>query len=135
MAEQEATIVQVLTDYVNDFNRFDSKAIVPYFHQPCMMITRQGLFMLASSMEIEGLLESMQENMKARGYARSAWAHQHVKLLNDSTAVASNVGVRYKMDGTELERIGATYTLRKTDDGWKIAVLIGHAPDTILPLD
>jgi ketosteroid isomerase-like protein len=40
--------------------------------------------------------------------------------------------VRYKADGQELDRIGATGVLRKTNDGWKIAVLVGHDPSSVV---
>ena len=42
--------------------------------------------------------------------------------------------VRYKADGQELERNGATYVLHKTGDGWKI-VVVGHDPGGVLRLD
>ena len=50
-------------------------------------------------------------------------------------AVVSTRTVRYKADGQELERIGFTYLLRKTNEGWKIAVLVGHDPANVLRLD
>ena len=40
--------------------------------------------------------------------------------------------VRYATDGRELERLGETYTLHRTEGGWKIAVAMIHDPDTIL---
>jgi hypothetical protein len=50
-------------------------------------------------------------------------------------AVASGLYVRYKADGQELERIGATYVVHKARDGWKIAVLVAHDPGSVLRLD
>lgn len=34
----------------------------------------------------------------------------------------------------EFDRFGLTYTLLKTDDGWKIAVVTAHDTDTVLQL-
>jgi hypothetical protein len=42
--------------------------------------------------------------------------------------------VRYKTDGQELERLGESYTFRKTGDGWKIVVAMIRDPDTGLRL-
>jgi hypothetical protein len=52
--------------------------------------------------------------------------------MSEHTAFVSVSRVRYKSDGQELEQLGETYTLRRTDDGWKIAVAMIHDPDTVL---
>jgi len=52
--------------------------------------------------------------------------------MSENTAFVSVRRVRYKTDGQKLERLGETYTLRKTEDGWKIAVAMMHDPDTLL---
>ena len=49
-------------------------------------------------------------------------------------AVASGVAVRYKPDGAELERFRATHLLKSVPDGWRVAVLAAHDPDTVRPL-
>jgi hypothetical protein len=49
--------------------------------------------------------------------------------------MASLQFVRYRADEQELEHMGATYVLRKTSDGWKISVLMGHDPSTAPRLD
>src|SRR5215831_11337219 len=67
--------------------------------------------------------------------ARSAWAELQVKQMSAVLAVASGLIIRRKGDGQELERVAATYLLRKTSDGWKIAVLAGHDPGSVLRLD
>jgi len=43
--------------------------------------------------------------------------------------------IRHKIDGQELERVAATYVLRRTNDGWKIAVLTVHDPSNVLRLE
>jgi len=57
------------------------------------------------------------------------WAY---KSLDERTAVASGITVRYKTDGTVLDRLGVTYCLYKTNDGWKIFMSATHAPDAVL---
>jgi ketosteroid isomerase-like protein len=58
-----------------------------------------------------------------------------VKLLDQTTALASAVFVRHKTDGSELETIGATYVLRKTEGEWKIAVVTRHPPANVIRAD
>jgi hypothetical protein len=54
-----------------------------------------------------------------------------VKLLSAQTALVSTRVKRYATDGKELEQFGATYLFRKTDAGWKIAVITIHDASTI----
>ena len=65
----------------------------------------------------------MLENWKSHSYGRSEWAKIHLKSLGDSVALTRNVIVRYKTDGDELERVSEAYALRRTDEGWKIAMV------------
>jgi len=43
--------------------------------------------------------------------------------------------VRYDVRGQELERIGATYVLHKTDTGWKIVAIVTHDASEVLRLE
>ena len=58
-----------------------------------------------------------------------------MKLLDQTTVLASGVFVRHKMDGSELETIGVTYVVRKTEGEWKIAVLTRHPPANVIRAD
>ena len=58
-----------------------------------------------------------------------------MKLLDQTTALASGVFVRHKTDGSELETIGATYVLRETEGEWKISVVVRHPPASVIRAD
>jgi hypothetical protein len=75
-----------------------------------------------------GYLRAMIE----RGYERSEWESLNGRLLDAQTALASGVAVRYRLDGSILERVGLTYHFWKTGDGWKIFVSATHAPENVL---
>jgi ketosteroid isomerase-like protein len=132
MAREEEAITQTFTNYIQTFQRLDPHATLPYFHVPCMFIPLQGVRVLASAADVETLLIQVMEGLRARGYARSALMDLRVKQMSGNTALVSVSRVRYATDGRELERLGETYTLRKTEGGWKIAVAIIHDPDTVL---
>ena len=55
-----------------------------------------------------------------------------VRLLDAQTGLASGVAVRYRADGSVLERIAVTYSLWSTDKGWKIFLSATHAPEGVL---
>jgi ketosteroid isomerase-like protein len=132
MAREEEAITQTFTNYIQTFRTLDPHATLPYFHVPCMFSPPQGVLILATAADVEALLIQVMEGLKARSYVRSELMDLHVKQMSGNSALVSVSGVRYKTDGQELERFGGTYTLRRTEGGWKIAVAMIHDPDTIL---
>jgi ketosteroid isomerase-like protein len=132
MAREEEAIAQTFTNYIQTFETIDPHATLPYFHVPCIFIPPQGVRVLATAADVEALLTQVMEGLKARSYARSELTDLHVHQMSENTALVSVSRVRYKSDGQELERLGETYTLRRTDDGWKIALAMIHDPDTVL---
>jgi hypothetical protein len=97
-----------------------------------MFISPQGVRVMATAAEVAALFTQVMEGLKARSYARSELTDLHVHQMSENIALVSVSRVRYTTDGQELERLGETYTLRKTEDGWQIAVAMIHDPDTIL---
>lgn len=55
-----------------------------------------------------------------------------MRLLDETTAIASGVTVRYRPDGSVLERMALTYGLYKTSEGWKIFLSATHSANTVL---
>jgi ketosteroid isomerase-like protein len=132
MAREEEAITQTFNSYVQTFQTLDPHATLAYFHVPCMFIPPQGVRVLATAADVEALLTQVMEGLKTRDFARSELMDLHVKQMSVSTAIVSVSRVRYATDGRELERLGETYTLRRTEGGWKVAVAMVHDPDTIL---
>jgi ketosteroid isomerase-like protein len=128
MVREEEAITQTFTDYIQTFQTLDPHATLPYFHVPCMFIPPQGVRVLATAADVEALLTEVMQGLKAR----SELMNLHVKQMSGNTALVSVSRVRYATDGRELERLGETYTLRRTEGGWKIAVAMIHDPDTVL---
>src|SRR2546428_665043 len=57
-------------------------------------------------------------------------------LLSLFTGVALGLVPNARLaDGQELERTGVTYVLHKTDNGWKIAVTVGHDAESVPRLE
>jgi len=74
------------------------------------------------------------EGLKAHGFSRSEITEMKVNQMSERTALVSIRKIRYKTDGSELERLGETYTFLKTGDDWKVAVAVVHDPERILRL-
>ena len=132
MARDTAAITQTFTNSIQTFQMLDPHTTLPYCHVPCMFLVPQGVRVMATAAEVAALFAQVMEGLKARSYARSELTDLHVHQMSENTAFVSVRRVRYKTDGQKLERLGETYTLRKTEDGWKIAVAMMHDPDTLL---
>ena len=95
----------------------------------------QDVFVFTSVSQVEEFWGPRFDELKAQGFGRTERAEANIKVLNDNTAIASSKAIRYTEDGSELERRGATFALRKTDGGWKIVTLIHHSPDTVIQMN
>ena len=138
--DEKGAVTQVLNDYIRVFGSFDAQRVLPYYHEPLTFLGGariQGVAVLSTRADIEAsLLKPLYARLKEGGWdARSAWAELQVKQMSAVLAIASGLTVRRKVDGQELERVAATYLLRKTSDGWKIAAMAGHDPGSVLRLD
>jgi hypothetical protein len=121
-----AAATRVLTEYYRAFSTLEVQAVLPYFHEPSLFIGPQGVFAASTSAFVEAGFTPAMEGLRARGFARSELSVRNVKSLSATTTLVIGVALRYKLDGQELERVGVTYLLYKSDAGWKIAVLIIH---------
>jgi ketosteroid isomerase-like protein len=133
-ARDERAITKTFTGYVQAFQTLNPPTVLPYCHAPCLLISPQGVRLMETPAEVEALFARMFEGLQARRYARSEVTDPHVNQVSEHIAFVSVSRVRYATDGQELERLGETYTFRKTDDGWKIVVATVHDPDTLVRL-
>lgn len=137
--DDRAAAVQAFKDYVAAVGTLEAQRVAPYYHEPyhepLMFVAAAGARSLATRADIEAWLTPVFARLKERGYARSDWAEFQSKLLSSGVAVVSTQTVRYKTDGQPMETLGFTYVLRKTKEGWKVAVLIGHDAANVLRLD
>jgi len=72
---------------------------------------------LPTHAELASRMVPLLDGLRTRGYVKSEWATMFTRTLGERIALASAVAARYGRDARELERIGATYTLYRTDDG------------------
>jgi ketosteroid isomerase-like protein len=133
--EERVAALQALTGYLAANVALDPKQVVSYYHELFMLVSTGRTTSFATREDLERWVESNQASLRARGYGRGEWPQLQMSLLSSGTAIASVLIVRYKTDGQELERFGATYVLRKVGNGWKVAVLVAHDPSTVLKLE
>jgi hypothetical protein len=132
MTNEEA-VKKFLFDYYRDFSTLNIQAILPYFHEPAMLLGPSGAISLPSPAALVPIFTPVMENLRRQGYGRSELKLQQLKLLSATSALAVGVAIRLKSDSQELERLGVTYLLCKAEGGWKFAVIVSYDADRVVP--
>ena len=117
---------QFLNSYYTTFSTLDLDAIAPFFNEPCLFISPQGVLASSTHDSVKEVFKAIAEGLRAKGYGRSELANLHVKAMSETTVLATGTAVRYKADGRELERVGVTYILQQSNGDWRIAVTVIH---------
>jgi ketosteroid isomerase-like protein len=123
---EETVVTRVLADYYAAFSTLEVHAVLPYFHEPSVLIGPQAVLAAPTYAVLTTAITPAMEGLRARGFGRSELSVRNVNSLSATATLVTGVAVRYKVDGQELERVGVTYVLHKADTRWKIAVLIVH---------
>ncbi len=132
MANQEEAIKQFYANYLDTFHAGEATAMVPFYHAPCLFITDQGVTLLSNEAEIEKLFAQVIEGLKDRNYSHTEVTDVQIKELSGEMALFSGLAVRYTKTGEELERLSATYTMRKSNNAWQFVTVVAHSPETLV---
>lgn len=81
---------------------------------------------LATRAEVRQWVVDAYARLEAQGYGWSAMPDRNICVLTSAAAVVSGRGVRYRTDGSVFGEYGWTYTVVRTDDGWRIVSIFGH---------
>ncbi len=130
MTNEEA-VTKFLSDYYAAFSTLNIQAILPYFHEPALLVGPLGVVPLPTAAALVPIFSPVMENLRRRQYGHSELKLQQLKHLSATSALAIGVAIRLKTDGQELERAGVTYLLHKTERDWKFALLVLHDADEV----
>jgi uncharacterized protein (TIGR02246 family) len=130
--DEDQAVRQTLEAYEQAWSRHDAAAVAGFYYEPAMRVGKGGPAVRATRSDQQAFFEGFLRGLADRGYARSAWEELDVRLLDAQTAIASGITLRYRSDGSLLERVAVTYGLRRSDEGWKIFLSATHAPESVL---
>jgi Domain of unknown function (DUF4440) len=122
----DTVIIEWFSRYADAFQTLEPRATLQYLHVPCTFIDTSGVRVMCSADEVEAFLAKVMLGLSRRGFVRSELTGAIVRLMNQTTALLTVRRVRYEATGQQLETVGETYTLHRSDDGWKIVVAIVH---------
>jgi len=120
----QAGVVRVLHEYYSAFSTLNVEAVLPFFHEPSLLIGPQGVFAATTHALLAAAFSPTMEGFRARGFGRTELSIRNLKSLSATASIVEGVARRYKLDGQELDQAGVTYVLHKADSGWKIAVIV-----------
>jgi ketosteroid isomerase-like protein len=132
-SEKEA-IQQVISGYYDAVGR-DPMEAASFYGEPAMIVLPNDVLAMNKRDDVEKFLAKLVEGLRPLGYSHSKLNDPRIKLLNNNTAIYSTIAVRYKTDGSELQRAGFTYLLRKGPSGWKIHELVATDLDKLISAD
>jgi hypothetical protein len=129
--ENFAAIAAVFDQVAARFGRVELHDLRELYHLPCMAILASASHVLADNTAFDTMFTTLLERLRGQGFDHSSYRDLAVKTLAPTIALAAMHWTRYRSDGTVLETLGATYTLLQTAGVWRIAVLVGHGPETL----
>lgn len=133
-ADDEAGALAFMNGYIASFKQLDVHSTATHFHEPLTVVAGSGVTVFATQAEVAAWYRPLFARLAEKGYGRSEWRQLQLRALGNGVVIASASAVRYQVDGSEIETVGATYLLRNTAQGWRIAVLTSHPASAALLL-
>ena len=107
--------------YIDVFNREDAAGFVGcYTHPHTMLSGEQGLSIVNTVAEHERGYQALMHTLHQQEWARSGIDRTQIWPFSDSLAQLVADVTRYRKDGSILEKLRASYMLRRAAGGWKI---------------
>lgn len=121
-----------LLEYCAAFRPGNIPEVAKYYHLPVTMIFGGQVAILTSEQQVIDTLQTIMDKLINSDFHRSRLDLCHIHELTKNTALLSASFSRLNTDDEILEQIGATYTVIKIEEGYKIAVLVAHETQTVI---
>ncbi|MGA2412276.1 MAG: hypothetical protein ABSG46_18070 [Candidatus Binataceae bacterium] len=120
--------------YIDSFNREDIDMYTQTFAFPYAVVTgAKGLGICKDESDHQRFYSNISINLKERGWARSVVDQFKAWPYSENLAMIMADVTRYRADNSVIEKVRATYTLRRDGKNWKIVTLSEVAPPFLGP--
>jgi ketosteroid isomerase-like protein len=110
--------------YIDVFNREDANGFVGcYAHPHAMLSGEHGMMVINTEADHLRGYQRIMEGLHKSGWGRSGIDRMQVFPFSSSLAQLVADVTRYKTDGAILEKLRASYMLRREGGAWKIVAL------------
>jgi Domain of unknown function (DUF4440) len=122
--------------YANAFNHGDMATVVRYIAAPYIMtIGGRDVTTSPTDETVRHQFDGALAGMQARGWVRSDFKTVHVWPLSDNHGLLMSDIVRYKADGSVLEKGRYIYQVRRGGQSWQITGVTDVEPPYTGPGD
>ena len=90
---EETVVTRVLADYYDALGTLEVHAVLPYFHEPSVLIGPQGVLAAPTCAVLTTALTPAMEGLRARGFGRSELRVRNVKSLSATATLVTGVAV------------------------------------------
>lgn len=102
---------------------------------PLVTLGRNNYTVLETRKDVEAWASTFVTRLAAEGWDRSEMPSPSICVLTETSAIASGEFVRYRKDGSVLQRLGSAYVFSKTVEGWRVVGMLSHDPSKPIHCD
>ena len=118
--------------YRRAYTDLDLGAVLEHYNVPLLSITPDDLYWLTEEADVRSVMSAYLNTLRDGDYDHGEINDLAYHPLTDRDVIASSAWTRYTTQGDVFERLGTTYLLRRTDDGWRIIALALHDADRVI---
>jgi hypothetical protein len=78
--DEKAAVTEAFKGYARAWDSLDAQRILPYYHEPLMVITAAAVRSMATRADIEAWVKPIFARVLERGYARAEYSQLHINL-------------------------------------------------------
>lgn len=132
MHKQKQDEIRQLMHAVGEaFSNLDFDAWLAHFCVPRTVISKGVVFSSSSYDDTRSMILPVFDSLRKRGFSYTRLDNCRIKLLGDTSAMASTVWTRLDGNGNVIETLGATYTLVSAGGLWKVAVVMSQSAEVM----
>ena len=105
----------------------ETDSLLEYYGVPLLVTTDDGFFAVTTNDQVVAVLQQQVDGMRAASYNRSEVLASEVTVLNATSAIYRGTFSRQRGDGSEINRLTASYLVTEGTDGRGISVLAVHS--------
>ena len=133
MAVDSNDVSRWFGEYLDEFaacgrGESDTGSLLEFYGVPLLITTDGGFFAPASGDQVVAAVQQQVDGMRADAYDRSEILDSEVTVLNSASALYRGTFSRQRSDGSEINRLTATYLVTDGAAGRRISVLAVHSP-------
>jgi len=102
-------------------------SLLAYYGVPLLLTTDDGFMPLTGDDQVVAVLQQQVDGMRTAGYAGTEILASEVTVLNAVSAIYRGTLSRQRADGTEINRLTATYLVTDGPNGRRISALAVHS--------